>query len=78
MKVLRIDDNAHAILIKTRDELKESGIENATISEAIRELDRQSKFAASPVLEQSIFSEAIRDLDRRSKRHAEISAENKD
>ncbi len=43
MKVLRIDDNAHAILIKLRDEMKKSGIENANISEAIREQDRRAK-----------------------------------
>jgi hypothetical protein len=42
MKVLRIDENAHAILIKVRDGMQSNGIENATISDAIRELDRQA------------------------------------
>ena len=40
MKLLKIDEDAHRILIEKRDEMKERGIENATISEAIRELHR--------------------------------------
>lgn len=40
MKVFKMDENAHFILCKIRDEMQKSGIENATLSDAVRELDR--------------------------------------
>lgn len=38
MKTLRIDDHAHEILQKAREEAKKQGIENASMSDAVRYL----------------------------------------
>ncbi len=42
MKNLKIDKDAHGILVCIREELKEQGIENPNISDAIRELKHRS------------------------------------
>lgn len=38
MKNLKIDEDAHRILMAARDELEKRGIENPNLSDAIREL----------------------------------------
>ena len=38
MKTLKIDDDAHRILVSVREDLKKRGIENPNLSDAIREL----------------------------------------
>ena len=38
MKNLKIDDDAHRILVSAREELEKRGIENPNLSDAIREL----------------------------------------
>ena len=44
MTTIKIDKNAHDILVKVKTDMKKTGI-NATLSEAIRELDRNTKNA---------------------------------
>ena len=41
MKNLKIDEDAHRILMAARDELEKRGIENPNLSDAIRELSRK-------------------------------------
>lgn len=41
MVVTRIDDNAHAILVKMKGKLKTDGVAHPNLSEAIRYMDRQ-------------------------------------
>ena len=36
MKHVKLDDNAHSLLVTLKEELLEQGIENPTISEAVR------------------------------------------
>lgn len=53
MKNLKIDEDAHRILVAARDKLEKRGIENPNLSDAIRELDRQvkgSELSACPKL----------------------------
>jgi len=38
MKNLKIDEDAHSIIVAARDALEERGIENPNLSDAIREL----------------------------------------
>jgi len=42
MKVIRIDDNAHDLLNKVKEKMKEIGIENPSFSDAIRWLFSRS------------------------------------
>ena len=43
MKVIRIDTNAHDILLDAKEELKKEGIEKPNLSDAIRWLKKQIK-----------------------------------
>ncbi len=43
MKNLKIDEDAHRILVEARNALEERGIENPNLSDAIRELNKRSK-----------------------------------
>lgn len=44
MGTIRIDSSAHAILKRIRTDMKESGIDGATLSDAVRRLyERQSR-----------------------------------
>jgi len=36
MKMIRIDNNAHELLNKVKDKMREEGIENPTFSDVIR------------------------------------------
>lgn len=55
MKNLKIDENAHTILTSVREQIKDSGIENPNLSDAIRELDHRAKgsFVSLPGRERS-------------------------
>jgi|GEM_PF-2156083 len=48
MKNLKIDENAHEILVSAREDLEKKGIENPNLSDAIRELDRRAKGSNPP------------------------------
>lgn len=43
MKQIKIDEDAHHILIDTKKSMKERGIESPTLSGAIRELNEKNK-----------------------------------
>lgn len=40
MKQIKIDEDAHRILVNMKNEMKKRGIDNPNLSEAIRELQR--------------------------------------
>lgn len=44
MKVIRIDDNAHKILVGVKKEMEKQGIEKPDLSQAIRKLAEWSNF----------------------------------
>lgn len=48
MKNLKIDPDAHRILVAAREDLEKRGIENPNLSDAIRELDRRGKGSETP------------------------------
>lgn len=48
MKNLKIDEDAHRILLSAQNDLKKRGIENPNLSDAIRELDRRAKGSNPP------------------------------
>ncbi len=48
MKNLKIDEDAHRILVEARNALEDRGIENPNLSDAIRELDRRAKGSNQP------------------------------
>jgi predicted CopG family antitoxin len=43
MKMIRIDNNAHKLLNKAKDKMREEGIENPTFSDVIRWLYNHAK-----------------------------------
>jgi hypothetical protein len=44
MKVVRIDENAHRILVNVKKEMEKQGIENPDLSQAVRKLAEWAKF----------------------------------
>lgn len=49
MKNLKIDDDAHRILVSARGDLEKRGIENPNLSDAIRELYHRAKSSATNI-----------------------------